>query len=104
MSKLIEGTSKNFDKDILGTEGVVLVDFWAPWCGPCRMQTPILEKLAGSGKISAKIAKVNTDENPEIAQKYGIESIPTLILFKDGKEIDRMVGVQPEAVLKEKLA
>lgn len=104
MSTLGETGTTKFENDVLKATGKVLVDFWAPWCGPCRMQTPILEKLAASGSISAKILKVNTDENPEIAQKYGIVSIPTLILFNDGQEVERYVGVQPENVLKGKLA
>ena len=104
MSTLAETGTAKFESDVLKATGKVLVDFWAPWCGPCRMQTPILEKLAASGSINAKIFKVNTDENPEIAQKYGIVSIPTLILFNDGQEVERYVGVQPENVLKGKLA
>lgn len=104
MSNLMEATTGNFDKEVLNTAGKVLVDFWAPWCGPCKMQTPILEKLVSGGGINAKILKLNTDENPDIAQKYGIVSIPTLILFDNGKEIERYVGVQPENVLKSKLS
>ena len=92
----------NFDAEV--SAGLVLVDFWAPWCGPCRMQAPILERLADSKEISGNIMKVNTDESPAIAQKYGISGIPTLILFKDGKEVERMVGVQTETALKAKLA
>ncbi len=103
MSSIIELTNDNFDTDVVNAEGRVLVDFWAPWCGPCRMQTPILEKLSGDNSIDVKIAKLNTDDNPSIAQKMGIVSIPTLILFKDGKEQERFVGVQPEDVLREKL-
>jgi thioredoxin 1 len=103
MGTLLEATTSNFETEVLGSKGKALVDFWAPWCGPCRMQTPILEKLTASAEIQAKIFKLNTDENPEIAQKYGIVSIPTLILFEDGKEIERFVGVQPENVLKSKL-
>ena len=103
MANLLEATTENFDKEVIQTAGKVLVDFWAPWCGPCRMQTPILEKLITSGEVKAKILKLNTDENGPIAQKYGIVSIPTLILFENGKEIERFVGVQPENVLKAKL-
>ncbi len=103
MANLIEVNESTFDAEVTNHQGKVLVDFWAPWCGPCRMQTPILEKLTQSGEISAKIVKLNTDESPGIAQKMGISSIPTLILFEDGKEIDRMVGVQPEDALKTKL-
>ncbi len=103
MSTLMEATTANFDKEVIQSSGKVLVDFWAPWCGPCKMQTPILEKLAAGG-INTKIMKLNTDENTEIAQKFGIVSIPTLILFENGKEVGRFVGVQPENVLKAKLS
>ncbi|MGV7929626.1 MAG: thioredoxin [Spirochaetota bacterium] len=103
MAGILEVNDGNFNKEVLEAPGKVLVDFWAPWCGPCRMQTPILERLAQSGTISAKITKLNTDENPQIAQKYGISSIPTLILFADGNEAERMIGVQPENVLSQKL-
>ena len=103
MSSLLDVTTENFDKEVLQSTGKVLVDFWAPWCGPCRKQTPILENIAESGETSTKIVKVNTDENIPIAQKYGIMSIPTLILFENGKEIARFEGVQPENVLKSKI-
>ncbi len=103
MANLKAVNSANFKSEVLDAGGTVLVDFWAPWCGPCRMQTPILEKLAQSG-INVKIVKVNTDENGDIAHSYGINSIPTLIIFKNGQEVERMVGVQPENVLKSKLS
>ena len=101
-ANIIDLNDGNFSSEI--SDGLVLVDFWAPWCGPCRMQTPILERLASNEKISAKIMKLNTDEAPSIAQNMGIQSIPTLILFRDGVEVDRMVGVQTEDLLKAKLA
>lgn len=103
MANLTEINNNNFKSEVLDEKGKVLVDFWAPWCGPCRMQTPILEKLIASGEIKAKIVKVNTDDNQEIAGKYSIQSIPTLILFENGQEIERMIGTQPENVLKTKL-
>ena len=79
--------------------GVVLIDFWAPWCGPCVMQTPILEKVAAAVGGKAVIAKVNVDEAPELAAKFGIRSIPTLILLKDGENKQQFVGLQQEAAL-----
>ncbi|OHD66653.1 MAG: thioredoxin [Spirochaetes bacterium RBG_13_51_14] len=103
MAKLIEVNSSNFDKEVMKSDVPVLIDFWAPWCGPCKMQVPILEKLAQSAEINATIAKINTDENPDIAQKFGITSIPTLIIMQGGAEVERFVGVQPETVLKQKL-
>jgi len=103
MSTLAEVTDNNFSTEVLGASGTVLVDFWAPWCGPCRMQTPILEGLARELNGNARIVKLNTDENPATARSFGINSIPTLILFRDGKEVERMVGVQPAESLKRKL-
>lgn len=83
--------------------GITLVDFWAPWCGPCKMQTPIVEELAGEVKGQATIAKVNVDEESDLASQFGIRSIPSLLLFKDGKLVDTMIGVNPKGVLKEKI-
>src|SRR5512142_2196154 len=81
-------------------EGVTLVDFWAPWCGPCKMIAPILDELAGELGDKAKIVKLNVDENPQVAGQYGIMSIPTLLLFKDGKKVDQKVGAAPKPALK----
>lgn len=103
MGSVLEINDTNFKKEVLEAKGTVLVDFWAPWCGPCRMQTPILEKLVQSGAVNAKITKVNTDESPVTAGNYSIQSIPTIIVFKDGKEALRKVGVQSEDSLKEYL-
>lgn len=89
-----ELTGQTFDAQI--KTGVTLVDFWAPWCGPCRMQAPILEQVAQKVGQRAVIAKLNVDEYPELAARYGIRGIPTLILFKDGQPIQQFVGLQPE--------
>ncbi len=103
MGNVIEVNDNNFESEVINADGKTLVDFWAPWCGPCKMQGPILEKFVESGEISAKITKLNTDNSPTTAQKLGISAIPTLIIFENGKEIDRLIGVQTEAGLKSKL-
>lgn len=92
---------KNFKKEI--SNGVTLVDFWAEWCPPCKMQGPIIEDLANEIGKKATIAKIDVDTEQAIAQEFGIRSIPTLILFKDGKVLDKMVGVQMKQSLKEKI-
>ena len=97
MADVIELTDRDFQKAI--QTGVVLVDFWAPWCGPCMMQGPICEQVAAKVKDRAKVAKVNVDEGPETAAKYGIRSIPTLIIFKDGEAVQQFVGVRQESEL-----
>ena len=102
MKNVVEGSSSNFD-DIIKSEGIVVVDFWAPWCGPCKMQTPILEKIAESGEYNLTVVKINTDENPDLAQKMNISSIPTLIMYKGGQVIDTFIGLQPESVLADKI-
>ncbi len=103
MSNIIELDAGNFASIVESGNGKVLVDFWAPWCGPCRMQTPILEKIASDTSIQAKIAKLNVDDFPQYARKYGVSAIPTLILFKDGKVDESFVGVQSEASLRGRL-
>lgn len=93
--KPIPLTDSNF-QETLRQHSLLLVDFWAPWCGPCRMVAPIVEELASRYAGSATFGKLNTDENPRITMKYGISAIPTLIVFKNGEEVDRMVGVAPK--------
>lgn len=82
------------------SSGTVLVDFWAPWCGPCKMIAPILDELSDEVGDKAKIVKINVDDNPESAAKYNVMSIPTLLVFKDGQVVDQLVGVQPKEKLK----
>jgi thioredoxin 1 len=94
---ILQLNDKSFDATI--KQGVLLVDFWAPWCGPCRMQLPILEQVAGRVAGKATIAKVNVDEAPELAGRFGIQSIPTLLLFKDGQQVRQFVGTQTDRVL-----
>ncbi|MBW7458951.1 thioredoxin [Paenibacillus sepulcri] len=94
-------TKDNFTKSI--ESGVTLVDFWAPWCGPCKMQLPIVEELSTELTGQATIGKINVDEEPELASQFGVMSIPTLILFKDGQPVDKMVGLQSKDSLKNKI-
>ncbi|MBZ0265433.1 thioredoxin [bacterium] len=94
-------TDASFETDILKSDVPVLVDFWAPWCAPCRMIAPSLEQLAKDYAGKVKVAKVNTDENSARAGALGIRGIPTLIMFKDGKEIDRVVGAVPKQMLQQ---
>ena len=98
---LTELTDAEFDNIVHNSAEPVLVDFWAPWCGPCKMQTPILEKVAAKVGVKAVIAKVNVDENPALAAQFGVRSIPTLILFKNGQKVRDFIGVQQENALVE---
>jgi thioredoxin 1 len=100
---IVTGTDGNFAKEVLESELPVLVDFWAPWCGPCRIVGPVVEELAEEYAQRVKVVKLNTDENCEIASRYGIMSIPTLAVFKDGKAVDGMVGAAPKSTLKKLL-
>jgi thioredoxin 1 len=99
MENVTELNEQNFDSQVLHAAGPVLVDFWAPWCGPCRMQHPILEAVATRVNGRAMIAKVNVDEAPSLAERYGITSIPTLLLFKGGEMVRQFVGLQSEPAL-----
>ena len=100
---MLEITSDNFDKEVLKSNKLVLVDFWAPWCVPCKALAPTIEKLAGElgGKVS--ISKCNVDDNPELATDLSVLNIPTIIMFKGGEEVDRMTGVSSKAAIESKV-
>ncbi|MBN1913252.1 MAG: thioredoxin [Candidatus Omnitrophica bacterium] len=100
---LLHLSDANFKTEVLESKTPVLVDFWAPWCGPCKAIAPVLEELASECGSKVKIAKVNVEESQEVATRYGIMSIPTLMFFKDGKVIEQMVGVQSKLQLKQKI-
>lgn len=101
MGKAIELTAANFDATV--KEGVTVVDFWAPWCGPCRMVAPVIEELAGQYEGKVKICKVNTDENQDIAVKFGIRSIPTIMFFKNGEQVDTIIGAAAKQAFEQKI-
>ena len=100
MTKTFHFTDANFESEVLGSDQPVLVDFWAEWCGPCRLLTPTIEELAGELGESAKVGKLNVDDNPATATKYGIRGIPTLLLFKGGQVVQQLVGVKSKAEIK----
>jgi thioredoxin 1 len=102
MGKTLELNDSTFDEAIKG-EKPVLVDFWAEWCGPCKMIGPLVEELAGDYEGKAVVAKLNVDENPQITARYGVRSIPTLLVFKNGQIVDKQVGAVPKSVLASKL-
>ena len=100
MAKPTDVSDAEFEREVLKSDKPVLVDFWAPWCGPCRMVAPIVEELADEYQGQVKFFKLNTDDNVEIAAKYGIRSIPTLLMFKGGETVDQIIGFRPKGDLK----
>ncbi|MFC1840159.1 thioredoxin [Thermodesulfobacteriota bacterium] len=99
----VDINDQSFESEVLSCPGVVLVDCWAPWCGPCRMVAPVLEELASEYRGKVKIVKLDTDENPKAAMKYNIRSIPTMLIFKGGDHIDTLVGVLPKQEIEKRL-
>ncbi|MEB3300824.1 MAG: thioredoxin [Cyanobacteriota bacterium] len=99
MSSAPAVTDASFEQDVLNSDVPVLVDFWAPWCGPCRMVAPIVDEIAKEFDGKLKVFKLNTDENPNVASQYGIRSIPTLMIFKGGAKVDTVVGAVPKTTL-----
>jgi thioredoxin 1 len=100
---VVEFSAANFDQEVVKSNTPVLVDLWAAWCGPCRILAPVVEELAGAYQGKVKIGKLNVDDHPGVAAQYRIMNIPTLLLFKGGKEVDRIVGVQPKEELVRRL-
>jgi thioredoxin 1 len=101
VAEAIHLTEKNFDDVLVATEGLVMIDFWAEWCGPCRAIAPVLEELAEASEGRVTLMKVNVDENHGLAARYGIQSIPTILFFKEGAVVDRVLGAAPRAVLED---
>ncbi|HEY5614603.1 MAG TPA: thioredoxin [Bacteroidota bacterium] len=102
--KPIEVTDANFDTEVIKSDKPVLVDFWAEWCGPCRMVAPIVEELAKEYNGTLKVGKMDVDSNPQVSMQYGIRSIPTLLVFKGGKVVEQVVGAVPKRILTEKVS
>jgi len=99
LAETIHLTERNFDEALVATQGLVMVDFWAEWCGSCRAIAPVLEELAAASEGRVTLMKVNVDENHGLAARYGIQSIPTILFFKEGAVVDRVLGAAPKAVL-----
>jgi thioredoxin 1 len=97
---IVELTDANWESEVINSSVPVLVDFWAPWCGPCRIIAPVVEKLASEFAGQIKVGKLNTDDNPGVSMRYGIRAIPTIMMFKNGEVVDTRVGVQPEDSLR----
>ena len=96
-------TDTSFDSEVVKSETPVLVDFWAPWCGPCRMLSPVVDELSKEYNGKIKVGKLNTDDNTQVANRYRISAIPTLLFFKSGKVVDQLVGVHPKPEIKKRL-
>jgi thioredoxin 1 len=103
MSALLEVNDHNFETEVLQASEPVLVDFWAPWCGPCRLIAPMIDEIAEENAGSVKVVKINIDDSPSLATKHNVSSIPTLIVFNNGAAVNQWVGAQPKQVLQEEL-
>ena len=100
---IVELSDSSFESEVINSEKPVLVDFWAPWCGPCRALAPVIDEISSDFIDKVKVGKVNVDDNPEISIKFGIRSIPTLMLFKDGKVLEQIVGAVPKSEIERAL-